>query len=82
MSKSIAVFCPHCNRRTHVKSRKSPSLLITKLICNCPNPECLASFEVRLEITRAIHPSLHPDTYIADQLSAQLRRQQQLGTPA
>lgn len=75
MSKSIAVFCPHCNRRTHVKSRKSPSLLLTKLIVNCPNPDCLASFEVMLEITRAIHPSLAPSNTVADQLTEQRRRE-------
>ena len=60
MSKSIGFYCPHCERRLHVTSRKRPSPLLHNIIVSCQNPDCLASFAADLEITRTIHNSLTP----------------------
>ncbi|TCB37543.1 hypothetical protein E0H82_02770 [Acinetobacter sp. ANC 4910] len=60
MSKSIGFYCPHCDRRMHVTSRKRPSPLLHNIIVSCQNPDCLASFAADLEITRSIHNSLSP----------------------
>lgn len=60
MSKSIGFYCPHCERRLHVTSRKRPSPLLHNIIVSCINPDCLASFAADLEITRTIHNSLAP----------------------
>ncbi|MBJ8418758.1 MULTISPECIES: ogr/Delta-like zinc finger family protein [Acinetobacter] len=60
MSKSIGFYCPHCDRRMHVTSRKKPSPLFHNIIVSCMNPDCLASFAADLEITRTIHNSLTP----------------------
>ncbi|AUX86418.1 MULTISPECIES: ogr/Delta-like zinc finger family protein [Acinetobacter] len=60
MSKSIGFYCPHCERRMHVTSRKRPSPLLHNIIVSCQNPDCLASFAADLEITRSIHNSLSP----------------------
>lgn len=60
MSKSIGFYCPHCERRMHVTSRKRPSPLLHNIIVSCINPDCLASFAADLEITRTIHNSLTP----------------------
>lgn len=60
MSKSIGFYCPHCERRLHVTSRKRPSPLLHNVIVSCQNPDCLASFAADLEITRTIHNSLTP----------------------
>ncbi len=60
MSKSIGFYCPHCERRMHVTSRKRPSPLLHNIIVSCQNPDCLASFAADLEITRTIHNSLTP----------------------
>lgn len=60
MSKSIGFYCPHCERRLYVTSRKRPSPLLHNIIVSCQNPDCLASFAADLEITRTIHNSLTP----------------------
>ena len=64
MSKSIGFYCPHCNVRMHVTSRKRPSPLYHSLIVSCKNPNCLASFSASLEIERTIQNSLNPNPNI------------------
>lgn len=65
MSKSIGFYCPHCNIRMHVTSRKRPSELYHTLIVSCRNSECLASFSASLEIERTIQKSLKPNPEIS-----------------
>ena len=65
MSKSIGFYCPHCNVRMHVTSRKRPSPLYHTLIVSCKNSDCLASFSANLEIDRIIQKSLNPASAIA-----------------
>ena len=61
MSKSIGFYCPHCNVRMHVTSRKRLSELYHSLIVSCRTPDCLASFSASLEIERTIQHSLNPN---------------------
>lgn len=60
MSKSIGLYCPHCEERLIVSSRKKPSRLYHKLIVICRNPDCLASYAASIELDRVIHDSLSP----------------------
>ena len=64
MSKSIGFYCPHCNVRMHVTSRKKPSPLLHSLIVSCKNPICLGSYAATLEIERTIQNSLNPNPNI------------------
>ena len=61
MSKSIGFYCPHCERRMHVTSRKRPSRLLHTLIVTCQNPDCLATYSASVEIDRPIHQSINPN---------------------
>lgn len=64
MSKSIGFYCPHCNIRMHVTSRKRPSPLLHSLIVSCRNPNCLGSYAATLEIERTIQNSLNPNPQV------------------
>ncbi|MEF9955646.1 MAG: ogr/Delta-like zinc finger family protein [Acinetobacter sp.] len=64
MSKSIGIYCPHCETRMYVNGRKQPSPVLHKLVVTCKNPRCLASFSAHVEIVSAIHQSLTPDSNI------------------
>lgn len=61
MSKSIGFYCPHCDRRMHVTSRKRPSPLLHTLIVSCQNPDCLATYSANVEMDRVIHNSINPN---------------------
>ncbi|RJL74405.1 ogr/Delta-like zinc finger family protein [Acinetobacter radioresistens] len=64
MSKSIGFYCPHCNTRMHVSSRKKPSPLLHELIVSCRNDQCLASFAASLEMVRPVQNSINPNTEV------------------
>lgn len=64
MSKSIGVYCPHCDTRMIVNGRKRPSPVLHQLNVTCKNPKCLASFTANVEIVGAIQPSLTPNPEI------------------
>lgn len=65
MSKSIGLYCPHCEERLIVSSRKRPSTLYHKLIVQCRNPECLASYAASIELDRVIHSSINPSPSVS-----------------
>lgn len=68
MSKSIGVFCPHCNTRMIVNGRKRPSPILHQLNVVCKNPKCSAIFNAHVEIVGAIQPSLSPNPDIKNSI--------------
>lgn len=65
MSKSIGTYCPHCGTRMRVNARKQPSKVLHKLVVQCPNERCMASFNAHVEVISSIQPSLSPNPEIS-----------------
>lgn len=60
MSKSIGIYCPHCQTRMWLNGKKKLSAVLQKLVMVCRNERCLASFNAHIEIVSGIHDSLTP----------------------
>lgn len=56
MSKSIGCYCPHCKGRMRISARRQPSPYLHTMIAQCVNPDCMASFNVHIEIAAQIQP--------------------------
>lgn len=64
MSKSIGLYCPHCEKRLLTMARKRPSKLMHILYAYCNNIKCQASFMARIELSKQIQHSLNPQPKI------------------
>lgn len=51
-----------------VNARKQPSKVLHKLVVQCHNERCMASFNAHVEIISSIHPSLSPNPEISSNI--------------